>query len=228
MSELDVECRHDAAYVLGALNPTERAAYERHLAGCATCQTSMRELAGMPGLLALAGEGALAVADDTGPNSGPSDLMLPRLLHQVHRRRRRRLISVIAAVGVAAAAVVAAVVLAVRPAAAPVAISTPPSAVVSLSPTSGDPMAATIDLFDKQWGTSITVHCKEDGPHEGGVPYQLFVVDEKQQRTPVGSWTSIPGGASTVTAATALHRSQIAALQIQDADGEVVLSAPLR
>ena len=226
MSELDVECRNDAAYVLGALNPSERAAYERHLAGCATCQTSMRELAGMPGLLALAGEGALAVADESGPDGGPSELLLPRLLHQVQQRRRRRLISVIAAVGVAAAAVVVAVVLAVRPAAAPVAIA--PSAVVSLSPTSSDPMAATIDLFDKQWGTSITVHCQEDGPHPGGVPYQLFVVDQKQQRTPVGSWTSIPGGASTVTAATALHRSQIAALQIQDADGEVVLSAPVR
>ena len=223
MSELDIECRNDAAYVLGALNPSERAAYERHLAGCAGCQRSMRELAGLPGLLALAGEGALAVSEEE--VGGPSELLLPRLLHQVHRRRRRRLVSVIATVGVAAAAVVVAVVLAARPAAAPVANA--PSAVVSLSATSSDPMAATIDLFDKQWGTSITVHCREQGPHDSGTPYQLFVVDQQQHRTPVGSWTSIPGGASTVTAATALHRSEIAALQIQDAGGEVLLSAPV-
>ncbi|MEV1143541.1 zf-HC2 domain-containing protein, partial [Micromonospora sp. NPDC049799] len=41
----------DGAYVLGALAPAERAAYERHLAGCADCRQAVAEIAVLPGLL---------------------------------------------------------------------------------------------------------------------------------------------------------------------------------
>ena len=41
----------DAAYVLGALSPTERQDFERHLSTCSDCARSVRELAGLPGLL---------------------------------------------------------------------------------------------------------------------------------------------------------------------------------
>ena len=41
----------DGAYVLGALAPAERAAYERHLAGCASCREAVAEIAVLPGLL---------------------------------------------------------------------------------------------------------------------------------------------------------------------------------
>ena len=39
------------AYVLGALSPAERSAYERHIAACVTCRNEVAELAGLPGLL---------------------------------------------------------------------------------------------------------------------------------------------------------------------------------
>ncbi|MFD7023100.1 anti-sigma factor family protein [Promicromonospora sukumoe] len=41
----------DAAYVLGALGPSDRRAYERHLAECAACRAAVADLAGLPGLL---------------------------------------------------------------------------------------------------------------------------------------------------------------------------------
>ncbi|MFJ3406477.1 anti-sigma factor family protein [Promicromonospora sp. NPDC090134] len=41
----------DAAYVLGALSPSDRRSYERHLAECAACRAAVAELAGLPGLL---------------------------------------------------------------------------------------------------------------------------------------------------------------------------------
>jgi anti-sigma factor RsiW len=38
-------------YALGKLDSRERAAFERHLAGCVTCQRELEELRGMPSLL---------------------------------------------------------------------------------------------------------------------------------------------------------------------------------
>ena len=51
--------RWDAAYVLGALSPSERLEYEDHLAYCSSCRTAIVELAGLPGLLARMPLGAL-------------------------------------------------------------------------------------------------------------------------------------------------------------------------
>lgn len=45
----------DGAYVLGALSPTERLEFEEHLTRCDDCSRSVRELAGVPGLLAQVG-----------------------------------------------------------------------------------------------------------------------------------------------------------------------------
>ena len=42
----------DGAYVLGSLAPAERLEFEAHLPGCAECSRGVRELAGLPGLLA--------------------------------------------------------------------------------------------------------------------------------------------------------------------------------
>ena len=42
----------DGAYVLGSLSPTERKEFEQHLAGCKECARNVRQLAGLPGLLA--------------------------------------------------------------------------------------------------------------------------------------------------------------------------------
>lgn len=58
--------RWDAAYVLGALPPSERLEYEDHLTYCSTCRTSVVELAGLPGLLARVPPEALDSDRSTG------------------------------------------------------------------------------------------------------------------------------------------------------------------
>ena len=59
-------------YVLGALPPAERTAFEAHLAGCAVCRDEVADLAGLPGLLgrldAPAAEGLLV--DGSAAGSG--------------------------------------------------------------------------------------------------------------------------------------------------------------
>lgn len=66
----------DAAYVLGALGPRDRRAFEAHLATCEACRGSVTELAGMPGLLGmLTPEHAAALVDGSvdGSVEGPVD-----------------------------------------------------------------------------------------------------------------------------------------------------------
>lgn len=49
-----MRCEHehdDGAYVLGALSPAERAAYEQHLATCSFCREAVADLSTMPDLL---------------------------------------------------------------------------------------------------------------------------------------------------------------------------------
>ena len=71
-----MRCEHehdDGAYVLGALSPAERAAYERHLATCSFCREAVADIAVLPGLL-----GRLDPAD------------FAKLLDPTCRRRRAR------------------------------------------------------------------------------------------------------------------------------------------
>ena len=77
----------DAAYVLGALSPAERLAYERHLDTCADCTRSVRQLAGLPGLLARVDPAVLEEPGDTVP---VPDAVLTNLVGEVRRSQRRR------------------------------------------------------------------------------------------------------------------------------------------
>src|SRR5690606_16888705 len=73
----------DGAYVLGALPPAERAAYESHLAECASCSAAVARLAPVPGLLGRADPVALR-------REAPSRPRLPQLLQAVTAERRRQ------------------------------------------------------------------------------------------------------------------------------------------
>src|SRR5438128_9463850 len=89
----------DGAYVLGSLSPAERQEFEQHLGSCEECARSVREVAGLPGLLFRVDRAVLA-QDETEPV--PATL-LPSLVREVRRRRRR---TVLAVAGAAAAAAV--------------------------------------------------------------------------------------------------------------------------
>ncbi|EGD42911.1 putative transmembrane anti-sigma factor, partial [Nocardioidaceae bacterium Broad-1] len=65
----------DASYVLGALSPSDRRAFERHLTTCSVCRDAVAELAGMPGLLgALSREEAEELLEDTASEAVPPPL----------------------------------------------------------------------------------------------------------------------------------------------------------
>ena len=66
-----MRCEHlhdSAVYVLGALSPPEREAYERHLVECAECRAEVAEFADLPGLLGRVDKAtveAIVMADET-------------------------------------------------------------------------------------------------------------------------------------------------------------------
>lgn len=74
------------AYVLGALPPAERAAYQRHLAGCPACRDEVAELAGLPGLLGRLDAGT---AVSIGRTAGAPVALLDTVLTNVRSERRR-------------------------------------------------------------------------------------------------------------------------------------------
>src|SRR3954470_21113503 len=71
-------------YVLGAIDPDERAAVDEHLDTCPRCRAELAEFMELPGLLALVpSEEAIALAD--GPLPG-DPLLLPPVTFLARRR----------------------------------------------------------------------------------------------------------------------------------------------
>lgn len=230
----------DGSYVLGALSPADRELFERHLAGCVSCAGAVRDLAGLPGLLARVDEQAVAA-----PPEPPPETLLPRLVREVRRERRRR---GLVAAGLAAAAVAVAVAGAVLaatltgsepPSAAPPAVGSPSASSPSTggSPTpvvqamervGGAPVEGWLTLETVAWGTRLTLECtyatSPDGYGAGQqLGYVMVVRTRDGGEQEVATWNAVPGRSMQLTAATATGRSQITAVEVRTGDGRPVL-----
>ena len=223
----------DAAYVLGALAPDERLAFERHLPGCPECSHALSELAGLPGLLGRVSADVLARTPDDEPLPASQ---LPALTRAVRRHARRRSL-VSAGLAVAAAALVAALspVVAGRLGhdAAPsraASSSTVTADVVSrpMVPVGEVPVRASVGLQPVTWGTRLLVTCTYEPASVGydlppAADYTLFVRTRAGRTEQVGSWRSVTGAPMHVTAATSARPADIAAVEVRTLDGRVVL-----
>ena len=218
---------HDAAYVLGALSPTDRRAFEEHFKGCALCASSVGELAGLPGLMSKVSEDQLNAHVESPPAT-----LLPSLARAVRRERGRR--RLVAGTAAAAAALLIAVGASVitrpdSPARPPVATtSTAPSGSVNLalSAVVPSPITASARLVDVAWGTRIDLTCsysiKGKAP-AGGFPYALVVIDRQGVAQQVAAWKAPPGRELTVMGASSLRRNEIAAVEVRTLTGLALL-----
>jgi RNA polymerase sigma-70 factor (ECF subfamily) len=220
----DPYAQSDAAYVMGALSPSERREYEEHLTTCARCRDAVAELSGMPALLGLV---PAAQVLDRLPDAGPvPDTLLPALVARARRERRRRWLQAGLA---AAAAVVVGLVLAV--ALLPGARTS--GTVVALSATQPVPVVATVRLSPTSWGTRLEITCTYTGtarPQAGSAfsTYKLVLLpDGGGAGQEVATWQTIPGREVVADGSTSLRVRDVGTMQLQAGDGTVLLQGRL-
>lgn len=227
----------DGSYVLGALSPAERRAYEQHLSTCADCAQSVRELAGLPGLLSRVDSSAL---ESPPPRQPVPETLLPTLVGRVRRTRRRR---AFVTAGVAAAAVAAVAAVTVGTLAVTGAFDNESTPSVSthgptvtptgpeqraMRPIGSVPVRASLVLESVSWGTRIEMTCtyvSDGGDYEPAAEatYVLVIRTRDGRSEPVGTWRAQSGTTTRLSAATAADVDQISSVEVQTEMGQPVL-----
>jgi len=205
-----------AAYVLNALEPAERAEYERHLSSCTQCQADVSQFAPLPGLLRqiepAEAVDELSVARATKGAVQRVQARWHDMETDVRRWRTRALVAAAASV-VLAALTVGSLVAATD--------SSSPTELAYESTALG-----TVEIEEQDWGTRFELDLV-------GLPsrpeYRLWTVDDTGEWQPVVSWPSPPEGLAKVAGGTALIPDQIDRLVITDVNDrdDVVLIAEL-
>jgi len=210
----------DAAYVMGALSPQERAAFEAHLATCDECTRRVAELTGVPDLLRGVTEEELLGTDEPVP-----DTLLPGLLRRAGlRQRRQRWLT--AGLGAVAAAAVAALVVSLTTGSSghtttntTTTTTTASRSLVAVRPTD---LAVRATLVDKKWGTEIDLRCSYRDP--GSAVFGLRIVDTSGHTLDGSTW-AVWTGTTNYIANVPLPRDHIARVEVVDDRGRQVMGA---
>lgn len=211
MTDHDELRRSLGSYLVGALEPVERAEVEQHLAGCDVCRGELASLAGLPGLMSRLSAGEAR----TGTLEPPSSL-LPRSLAAVQaeragRRRHLRRWQGATAAALAAAAVAVAVV------ALPGGSG---SAGRPLVVAAGSTSAGRVSYAARPWGTQV--HLELRGLPRRGT-FTAWAVDRAGTRTAAATWRATANGQADVIGAAAVERTSLTELRVSSDDGTVLL-----
>ncbi|GIT79243.1 anti-sigma factor [Leifsonia sp. LS1] len=217
----------DASYVLGALSPADRRAFEEHLRTCESCSAAVAELAGVPGLLGLLPreQGMAALAADAPEPGGVGAEVLPLLVKRV-RRQRLRTRWLTAGVAAAAAVLLLGVLSVVLPSV--IGASAPEAKPIAMEQVEPSALSADLRLTSEPWGTRIDSRCSyaDVGGGHGtrSWTYAMVVTDREGRQTQVSTWTAQEGTTVVPTATTSVALADIAAIDIRAAgDGTVLL-----
>lgn len=228
-----VDCRDVrhalGVYVLGAIDPAERATVDSHLSACPECREELAGLAGLPALLRRIPVGeAQQLADEPDDELAgremPSDRVLDSLLARTSRARQARRwrgLAAAAAVVLVAGAAGAATWSALNPAAAPVATAHSESVSASSSLTH---VSATVHYAPRSWGTALDT--RVHGLPED-VRCSLVVTDAAGRKVVAGSWqTSYDEGSTWYPGGSSVMLDSVRSFQIVSG-GRVLLTIPV-
>jgi predicted anti-sigma-YlaC factor YlaD len=218
------------AYVLGALEPADRARVDAHLATCADCRDELASIAGLPGLLGRVSR-AEVEAEPTDPGPQLLDRLLRAAAAERQRSRRRTWVAAVAAAVIALAAVGVAIGV-THDRHQTVVAKTPVG--VSETFTATDPVThvqASVTEWKKGWGASLEVTVTGVTEELAGARCQLVAVGPGGKTDIAASWAA-PNegytGTSKVNAngATALGSTEITAFKVVGSDGATLVSVP--
>ena len=215
-------------YVLGAIDPAERALVEEHLSSCQECREELASLAGLPAMLrkvpVVEAERLAAPEQDPELAGVPSAELLTSLIARtanVRRMHRWRTVAAAAAVAIVALGGGAFVANALQPSGAPASVGH--THTVAWHQTSGSGPAGahlTVRYRHEPWGTQMDVNVA--GLQPGSV-CEFQVTDVTGGRSVVGSWKVWPG-TSWYPASIWLGEDEVRSFQVI-IDGKVVASA---
>ena len=220
------ECREIrqllGVYVVGAIDPAERALVDEHLGQCQLCRDELAGLAGLPAMMSR-----VPVADvewlDTAVTElpalqEPSEEMLASLVRQVSVKRRSRLRR--SMVAVAAAAVIAA-----GGAAATMQLTGPPAVSNDVAQAASGRVAAVVDYSPTGWGTAMRVQVSGI---PSGTKCQFWVVGKDGRASYAGAWTvggSLYGGKAWYSASSPWKAGSVNSFRITSGD-KLLLTIP--
>ena len=180
-------------YVVGAIDPAERARVDSHLSGCPECREELASLAGLPALLGriplaeaerMAGISAERFISDDEPDSELLSPVLNRIAQQRRVRRWRTLTTAAAAVVVIVGGTVGIVEATHSPAHSTVAWDTVQGT------QAGTNVTMAVKYATAAWGTRLDAHVS-------GVRYgttcQFWVLGPGGTRWAAGSWKVTSG-----------------------------------
>jgi hypothetical protein len=231
-----MRCDHehdDGAYVLGALSPAERAAYERHLATCSFCREAVADIAVLPGLLGRLDPADFAkLLDPTLSPPAPAPSRMPDLVTAAQStRRKERKKTRVRVLSTALAAAVVALVVGVgavfwmdtgKPA-APVA---GPMVAMSVVATDEVPVSAKVNVTGMSGGTRVNLVCTYTDKTPDTKPYTIWLKAEGPdgETDTLGSWVAAPGKEFSMTGVTHLVGAALSRLVLVRNDGKVLLA----
>lgn len=232
-------CQHTSTlgvYLLGALEPEERSAFESHLYGCDICRAELVRLAPLPGLLnqititdfdetselptpAFDPVPPIALVEPVVPEEPEPDLPVETLRKPWTRRRWQVLTGAAAAVVLLVAGLFGYQAL----------WGADASSERSVTWEANDPNSgvhAQIQLTEKSWGTDIKVWMSEV---PGSKECRLVVMAKDGYRSRVdpyveiaGWWTSGHSAADDIPGSTSIDLASIRRLEIMDGDTMLV------
>jgi hypothetical protein len=210
-------------YLLGAIEPAQRALVDRHLAACPPCRAELAGLAGLPSLLRRVPVGeALRLAPDAAAALVPSP-SLTALARRVSGIRRRWCLTAAAAALAGFAA--AAGLHALNPAAAwTPAAAAPQWAVTADGTNRGTGAWAAVRYTSLPWGTELEVQVTGVA---AGTRCQLLVTGPRGQDVTAGGWTITAGQAAWYPASVPFQAASVRGFVVS-AGGKILVTVRAR
>jgi len=201
------------SYVLGSLDPADRAALDAHLPGCPACREELASYAALPALMSR-----LSIDQVRQPTPTVPPTVLSRALNtvaaernstvtQLRRWRRATVLSAAAAAATIVAVLFGATLWHTQ-------TSSPPEG-TPLIATAGVSASGSASLQAKPWGTAVSLQLQ--GLPQGD-SFTAWVTAPNGTRSIAATWTPSPDGRATLTGAANITDTTHAALQIMQGD----------